>query len=104
MAKREKKVIVPHHEIQFLNLPDKGSMAAVGVKIQGDLVGKSSYYDNYEIKITDCDRTVTLHGSLNNPKSRENALKKFDTLIEVLTRGRDHIEKELKEKRLKYKG
>lgn len=97
-----KKIITPFEELKFLNIPEKDSTALVAVRIRGEVSGTKRYEDNYEIKITDCSNTVTLHGNLKNPESRKNSLNKFDSLIEVLTNARNHIEKELKEKNLRF--
>lgn len=102
MAKRKAKTIEPFQNLKFLNIPEKDSSALVGVRIRGEISSSNKYEDNYEIKITDCNGTVTLHGGLKNPESRRNALNKFDSLIKVLTEGRNHIEKQLKENNLKF--
>lgn len=103
MAKAKvKKIITPFEELKFLNIPEKDSTALVAVRVREEISGSKKYEDNYEIKITDCSNTVTLHGNLKNPESRKNSLNKFDSLIEVLTNARNHIEKELKEKNLRF--
>jgi len=101
-TKKRKKEIVPFQEVKFLNSAEKGSMALVGVKINGVISGGTKWGDNYEIKITDCNNQILLHGSLKNPESRKNALAKFDNLIEVLSKSRDHIENQLKEQKLRF--
>jgi len=102
MAGKKTKKIEPFQELKFLNLPEKDSMALVGVKINGTVSGGSKWGDNYEIKITDCNGQILLHGNLKNPQSRKNALAKFDNLIEVLTNARNHIESKLKEQNLRF--
>lgn len=101
---RKTKSLESYQRIEFLNIPEKNSMASIAVKINGKLTNSSSVFggDNYEIRITDCNDHIVLHGKLKNPESRRNAFKKIDTLIEVLTESRDHIEQQLKLNKLKY--
>ncbi len=70
---------------KFLNLPDKGSDAfiRVGVNLKSG--------DDYYIQINSCHSTVRLHGSLREEASIENALHKFQELINVLKEGKAHI-------------
>lgn len=103
MAKRPPKFTDIHRSIEFLNLADKDSPATISVQVQKCLLNSRKYNSGqYIIRISDCGNQVELHGVVNSPESRKNALHKFDTLIKHLQAGRDHLESEFKRHKVKY--
>lgn len=57
---------------------------------------------DYSIKINDCQNRVTLHGNLNNPEKRRNAIFKLNMLIEHCTMLRNKIIEDCIKHNLKY--
>ena len=94
--------IEPLSMVKMLNLPTKSSLATILVKLRGNIGTTDRGGDNYQIKITDCSNSILLHGNLKSPDSRRNAINKLDTLIDVLTQAKEHIEQELKKNKLEY--
>lgn len=103
-SKRSDKFTDTYRSVDFLNLPDKDSPALISVHIQKCLLNSKKYNSGqFLIRLTDCSRAVELHGVLNSVQSRKNALNKFDTLINELQKGKDHLLAEFKKNNVKYK-
>lgn len=98
--KRTDKYIKPYRDLRPLNTIEKDSPALIQVITKGVISG-THYGDNYAVIIQDCNTRVRLHGKLNNPDSRRNALYKLNAVIDAVTQLRDHIQAELKAKNLK---
>lgn len=71
-----------YHSREFVNQPIHKSPAAISVGIEDG---------SYNVEIFDCTGSILLHGFLGKRESVENALYKFDKLIDVLQKGRRHI-------------
>jgi len=99
MEKKKKPVmkIEPMDEMKFLNLPGKESAASLGIRISPQI----REWNAYAIYISDCDDAIRLHGSLGSIESRKNAINKFDTMISMLIKARNHIVFECRKKELK---
>lgn len=67
---------------EFLNLPEFCHGADVRTIVHGNA---------YEIKISDCSHTATLHGCLDTKAEYENALFKVSTLQETIGRCKKDI-------------
>jgi hypothetical protein len=100
-----KKEDVIFERKEFLNLPGHNGMANVVASIVTNRWGKPETDDDgnllrrnteYQLDFADCDRKVSMDIDDDDEYSRENALYKVDTLIDVLTEFRDALEKELK--------
>ena len=101
MSKKETKKIKTYREIQLLNLPEKTTGSYIAVYANGSL-NKGSNQSKYEIKISDCINNTLLHGKLDNPKSRKNAIAKIDGLVNVLNKFKDHLVNEFKENNVRF--
>jgi hypothetical protein len=102
---KKKDVIFERKE--FLNLAGHNGMANVVAQIVGsnyerdDIEYRSTYC---KLDFADCSRVVSMDIDLDDDYSRENALFKVDTMLDVLTDFRDAIEREGKyQKRLEKK-
>ncbi|MFL0124512.1 hypothetical protein V2590_07485 [Tenacibaculum maritimum] len=103
---KQSKKIETFRKIELLNLPEKTTGAYISVYASGPLNKTGSYADNfqskYQIKIQDCSAPAILHGSLNNPTSRKNALAKIDSIVQVLTEFREHLTTQFKEHNVRF--
>ena len=101
--KRTDKFTEPYRSVKYLNVIEKDSPATVSVHIQKCLLNSKRYNSGqYIIRINDCGERIELHGVVNSPDSRRNALHKFNTLIDELQKGRDHLESEFKKAGVQY--
>ncbi len=86
---RHKVLFIKH----FLNLAEKESDALIHVKIKANSIlnqNKSDSSHDLDIRITDCNEEILLHGSLK-AASIANSLFKLNALIDALTETRDYI-------------
>ena len=92
---------------EFLNLPGHNGMANIVAQVTArpyEYNGEE-YRNTYcKLDFADCSRVISMDIELDDEYSRENALFKIDTLLDVLKEYRDAIEKEGKyQKRLEKK-
>jgi hypothetical protein len=105
-----KKEDVIFERKEFLNLPGHNGMANVVASIvrtswqesKTNDEGKPLHHNvEYKLDFADCDRRISMEVDDYDQYSRDNALHKVDTLIDVLTDFRETLVKELKyQKRL----
>jgi len=102
---KKKDVIFDRKE--FLNLAGHNGMANIVAQIIGSDYTKDdeTYRHTYcKLDFADCSRVISMDIDLDDDYSRENALFKIDTMLDVLTEYRDAIEREAKyQKRLEKK-
>jgi len=67
-------------------------MASIGVFVGTD----TEYTINGSIEVTDCHRKVILDIDVYDEEDVEQVLYKFDTMIDVLTKGRKQVKKLIK--------
>ena len=102
-----KKEDVIFERKEFLNLPGHNGMANIIAQLtvnpyESDGVEYRSTY--CKLDFADCSRVIHMDIDIEDEYSRENALFKLDTLIDVLNGYRDAVEKEGKyQKRLEKK-
>lgn len=97
-----KKQDVIFERKEFLNLAGHNGMANVVAQIIGNTYTRDDveYRSAYcKLDFADCSRVVSMDIDLDDDYSRENALFKVDTLIDVLTEYRDALEREGKYQR-----
>ncbi|WP_407268769.1 hypothetical protein [Tenacibaculum maritimum] len=103
---KQSKKIETFRKIELLNLPEKTTGSYVYVYAGGALDKNGKSYEEriseYIIRIQDCENTAILHGSLNNPTSRKNALAKIDSIVQVLTEFREHLTTQFKEHNVRF--
>lgn len=102
----EKKDVIFERK-EFLNLAGHNGMANIIAQIvtnnytRDDIQYRNAYC---KLDFADCSRVVSMDIDLSDEYSRENALFKIDTMIDVLVEYRDAIEREAKyQKRLEKK-
>lgn len=102
-----KKEDVIFERKEFLNLAGHNGMANIVAQIIGNEYTRDdeTYRHAYcKLDFADCDRRVSMDIEIDDDYSRENALFKVDTMLEVLTEFRDALEREAKyQKRLEKK-
>ncbi|WP_233860873.1 hypothetical protein [Tenacibaculum piscium] len=102
-VKEKSKQIEIYRDIELLNIPEKTTGAYVSVLAIGTLNKVDIYAESeYSIKIADCNNRICLHGTLNNPTSRKNAIAKIDTIQKVLTDFREHLVSQFKEQNVRF--
>lgn len=97
---KKKDVIFERKE--FLNLAGHNGMANIVAQIVGnDYTNNDEKYRSAycTLDFADCSRVVSMDINLSDDYSRENALFKIDTMLDVLTDYRDAIEREAKYQR-----
>lgn len=77
---------------KFINTKGYHSMASIGVFVGTD----TEYTINGSIEVTDCHRKVILDIDVYDEEDVEQVLYKFDTMIDVLTKGRKQVKKLIK--------
>ncbi len=102
-VKEKAKQIEVYRNIELLNIPEKTTGAYISVLAKGAL-NKVDYYadSEYIITITDCNNRIRLHGCLNNPTSRKNAITKIDTIRQVLSDFREHLVSQFKAQNVRF--
>jgi len=102
---KKKDVIFERKE--FLNLAGHNGMANIVAQIVGNEYNNDDglyRYAECKLDFADCSRVISMDIDLGDDYSRENALFKLDTMLDVLTEYRDAIEREGKyQKRLEKK-
>ena len=89
----------PYGSIKSLNHLKFDTNAMIKIGMSGDLNGKS-YNGTYDILIASCDRRINLHGYLGRPIDRMNAVYKMDSLINELTKAKEHLINQCKEQKV----
>ncbi|MCF2874035.1 MULTISPECIES: hypothetical protein [unclassified Tenacibaculum] len=104
MAKQKTKKVESYRKIELLNIPEKTTGAYISVYTGGKLAQNAAWNTKgkYEIKISDCERSILLHGSITSLESRKNAIHKIDSLVEVLSGLKDHLVMQFKENNVRF--
>lgn len=78
----------------FLNPISTGSTSYILAEVESSQEGEYPL-GVYHLIIADCYRKIRLHFSLSCARDRRQSLKKINLLIEVLTRFRDALKREI---------
>ena len=78
----------------FLNPVSTGHTSYILAEVESSDNG-AYRFGNYLLTIADCRRIIRLEFFLGDKKARRRSLKKINLLIEILTRFRDALSKEL---------
>jgi hypothetical protein len=79
---------------KFLNPTSTGHTAHILVEAESSRNGEYKW-GHYMLTLADCRRRVQLEFFLGNKQARKASLKKINLLIDVLTRFRDALAKEI---------
>jgi hypothetical protein len=78
----------------FLNPAATGYTSFIVAEVESSQKGAYKF-GNYLLTVADCRRTIRLDFSLGTKQARRIALKKISLLIDVLSRFRDALQKEI---------
>jgi hypothetical protein len=78
----------------FLNPVETGHTSYILAEVESSDNG-AYRFGNYLLTLADCRRIIRLEFALGNKRERRRSLKKINLLIDILTRFRDALTKEL---------
>jgi hypothetical protein len=89
-----KRSVFTYRKRSFLNPTSTGYTSFILAEIESS-DGGAYKWGNYLITLADCKRVIKLEFFLGTKQARRIALRKINLLIDVLTRFRDALEKEI---------
>jgi len=77
---------------KFINPTNHGSVASIHTEVNPNYDDKKKPAD-YVVNVSDCNRTISIHGNCHTKESRKVALFKIKTMIDVLQKLHNYLSK-----------